>query len=134
MEAIFLEMSCETQSFKLPKILRLGGYGCAVLEMKASIEPHLNLADLFLCSNFTKELILGDVCVPVLRQIPLSPDISLNRAICNEKFKKMVWIPVTRDNVDEVQLYICNRQGVVPSFQSLHLSCTLLFIPHIELL
>lgn len=125
-------MSHESQTFKLPKTLYLQGYGCAVMNIKAIFEPHHGWGDLFLCSNFTKECFVDDITLPVLRHISWKPDNETNRAVCDETFDKMLWLPLVRDKVEEVSLFICNRQGHIPSFQNLQLSCTLLFIPRLD--
>lgn len=122
-------MSHETHKLKLPKKLFLKGYVCGVFEIKATIEPHQNLGNLFLCSNFSKEIIVNELCLPVLREINWFSDNTRNRATCNEKFDKILWHSLDRDEIEEIQIYICNEKGQIPSFDSVQLSCMLVFIP-----
>lgn len=134
METILLHMTQETHKLRLPKKLYVKSFVCGVFELKCTIEPHQNLGDLFLCSNFTREIIVDDICLPVLREINWHSNTSTNRAVCNEKFSKILWHSLERDEMEEIQLYISNKHGQIPSFQSLQLSCLLVFIPQIDLI
>lgn len=135
MEQIFTTIKKETHTLKLPTSLCLSGYGCSVFKINGKIKKDQNTEDeeFYLCSNFSKEIIVGEILLPVLTEIPWSRSpIEENEIVIDEQFDKVTWIPVTRDHVEEIKLYICNSQGNIPSFESVKLMCKLVFIPHVD--
>ena len=123
-ETFYLKMSKETASFQFPEEILLGGFTCGVFEMKGEITPVVNGEHFFLCGNFIKESIFPEGKIPVLRRIPWN-----DKGMINIKFKKILWLPINREKISEMKLYICDSLGNVPSFNNVSLSCTLVCIP-----
>ena len=84
----------------------------------------LNQEDLFLCCNLVEESYVGKLKLPVLRY--LKRNIS---GFINGSIDHVIWLKVTQPIINEVRIYICDKNGHIISLPKNKLNCTLLLIP-----
>ena len=123
-ETFYLKMTNETASIQFQEEIDLDGFTCGVIEMKGKITPTVEEEHIFLCANFIKESIFPEGKIPVLRRIPCDEN-----GVIDTKFDKILWLPINREKISEIKLYISDSLGNVPSFENVTLNCTLVCIP-----
>ena len=67
-----------------------------------------------------------DTAFAVEREIR-SVGVGRNRQILVKWAKEMLWLPATRNELDEICMYITDAKGDIPSLKSCKLYCSLLF-------
>ena len=131
MNVIYVEMSSSNQRVTLPKTHDMEGKGCALFEISGRVAPYTDMP-LFLCVDFIEESTVGGKTLPILRRIQLIPDDESPEASIDQVFHKMLWLPTSRDRVDELRVYISDEHGNIRSFDYCQISCTLVCIPHVK--
>jgi hypothetical protein len=119
------------------KQLYLKDYVCAVTEIKGEFqveEPQLYTNEWFLCCDFVHESIVDRGTLPVLHRIPCKLLVKNNIQRVNTEFSINLWVGCNRDDINEVRLYITDKNGTVPSFINCTLKCSLICIPRRYLL
>ena len=71
--------------------------------------------------------VLGDKLIPVFRKLKIKRNPSDNEvSVTYQEEKEMLWLPATRNELDEIQMYITDAKGNIPSLKSCKLYCSLL--------
>ena len=103
--------------------LEVQGYGCGVIEMNGKVVSE-NREPLYLCSNICEESYVGNIKLPVLRQIKRNQS-----GIVGGTISHIIWLRVMRPNISNIRLYIADKFRNVIPVKNNKLNCTLLFIP-----
>jgi len=109
----------------LPVPLEVENFKCGVVEMTGKINNEFK-GDIFLCSDVCEESIVGEIKLPVLRNIRRRP----NGIVLND-INHITWLRVMRPRITSIRFYITNVNGEIITFEDNKLNCTLLFTPSI---
>ena len=128
MNIVYLQLMSAKQLFKIPMTLSSEeNVGCTLFEASG----WLNLISailLYLCVDYVQQ-IMGDKLIPVLRKLKIKRDPSDNEvSVIYQEAKEMLWLPATRNELDEIYMYISDAKGNIPSLKSCKLYCLLLFL------
>ena len=121
-------MESLNHQMSLPTTLEVKNYGCAVAEIHGKCFPYPDVP-LFLCVDFVEESTVGEKMIPVLRRLNIKQNPKSLDGIINKVFHKMLWLPINRNPLHELRIYISDDKGNIRSFDRCHLSCTLVCIP-----
>ena len=109
-------------TLELPTPLDVEGYLCGIVELAGKV---VNLkGDLFLCSDFCEESVVGEIKLPVLRCIKRK-----QTGIVYNDINHVIWLQVIRPNITSIRLYIANEKGEINTVEKSKLKCTLVFTP-----
>lgn len=122
MKSIYVTVSGDT-TVDLPIPLEVEGYVCGVIEMSGKIITTFK-GDLFLCSDICEESVVGDIVLPVLRNI-----LRRGNGVVINDINHVIWLKVMRPHISNIRFYISNAKGDIMTFKDSKLKCTLLFIP-----
>ena len=122
MKSIYFTVSGDT-TVDLPIPLEVEGYVCGVIEMSGKIITTFK-GDLFLCSDICEESVVGDIVLPVLRNI-----LRRGNGVVINDINHVIWLKVMRPHISNIRFYISNAKGDIMTFKDSKLKCTLLFIP-----
>lgn len=123
-EVVYLDTDGDKTHYLLNP-LEVERFACALIDINGKLNNNkLNKNDqLFLCSDICKDVVVGSIKLPVLRQLFRN---SYGSVLL---FNHIVWLKVIRPTITSIRLYICNEKGKIVSFDKSWLQCTLLFIP-----
>lgn len=122
MKSIYVNMSGDT-TVDLPIPFEVEGYVCGVIEMSGKITTTFK-GDLFLCSDICEESVVGEIVLPVLRNI-----LRKGNGVVINDINHIIWLKVKRPHISNIRFYISNAKGDIMTFKDSKLKCTLLFIP-----
>ena len=108
---------------ELPQTLYLdGNWECAICELKyIPIREYNTLRFFYLCSDICEQSIAGKKIVPILRQCVCYKDSE----IIDERFEHLFYLPVTRDQIRHLTIYLRDEfLNVIPN-EIKTLRCTL---------
>ena len=122
MNVLYLETNGDSiHDFPIP--LDVEEYGCGIVELNGKIISK-NKKSLYLCCNICEESYVGNLKIPVIRMINRTKNGTVNKPI-----NKIIWLKVTRPQINSIHLYISDENGEIASVSDCKLNCTLLFIP-----
>ena len=123
MNAIYVDMDSSNHWQVLPKSLHVCHMECGLLEITARIFPAPK-GLLYLCADFVESSVAGDSEMPILRRIKFS-QMKDGSGACKKMFDPVLWVPIVRDRLDEIRLYITDKDGDITPFDKCTLNCTL---------
>ena len=128
MNIVYLQLMSANQLFKLPMTLSFEeNVGCTLFEASGWLKPYFS-DPLYLCVDCVQHSVLGDKLIPVLMKLKIKRNPSDNEvSVIYQEAKEMLWLPATRDELDEICMYITDAKGNIPSLKSCKLYCLLLF-------
>ena len=107
----------------LPVPLEVEGYACGIIEMTGKINNKFK-GEFFLCCDICEESFVGEIRMPVLRNIKRKA----TGLIIND-INHVVRLRVMRPHISNIRFYIANVNGEILTVDNSKLKCTLLFIP-----
>lgn len=130
MEVVYVKMESTRHKMTLPVELNTENMSVALFEITGRVRPYTP-RQIFLCADF-----IHYSAISSLKQMPVIRKIRLNRFAkdedvgrINQNYDKMLWLPVNRSPLTEIELYICNEDGQLAPFETCLANCTLVFVP-----
>ena len=121
-----------TEKVTFPIPVNMERKGCALFDIRGKMKPFTN-EPLFLCMDFVKPSMVGsNKQMPILRNINLLKDESMEGGIIDPMSNKILWLPTNCSPLKEIQLYISDRHGRFAPLVDRNIDCTLVFIPHMK--
>ncbi len=76
----------------------------------------IDFGELFVYTDIIKSQYLGDVMAKVLRVVGLDYDRNVEREYVGKLFDSPHYIPLERNNIDTIQIHICDKLGRTINF------------------
>ena len=125
MNVVYLQLMSAYQLFKLPMTLSFEeNVGCTLFEASGWLKPYFS-DPLYLFMDYMQHSVLGDKLIPVLRNLKIKRNNEVY--VIYQEAKEMLWLLGTRNELDEIHMYITDAKGNIPSLKSCKLYCSLLF-------
>ncbi len=123
MEILYLNTTGNTRT-TLAEPLDMDHYQCTVVEMSGKTSTRNVPKEMYLCSDIVGDVFVHDMKLPMLRRIRINSQGKVMNVI-----HIPIWIPIRRQTLSKIRLYICNEEGNILSFSQKGLSYTLLLKP-----
>ncbi len=120
---------CNVITLPVPLELK-SDWTVALCEMKYMLKKKYKHTDVIVMCDMVTESPVGNILLPILRKISIGgQDLEVTAAnmIVSHTFDRLYHMPVTKDFISEIKLYLKHEDDLKSTFNIKYLSCTLVF-------